>query len=412
MVLFLRENDAAPFREAILDSCLHHRAFDRQTESYRTEYLFDIMQATGEPEFYAAHIRQALAEDNEGYSYGQLYELSARLAGNGDADARCAMYARFAREAPRLDTTGTGDLVALDGLTGYLFVAEQFQQHPLPEEDYWEEAGLLKQLEEKMGRETARQALEDAAQDRPLLTAYLAGVERKRAQWDEQRGSRRPSAAPTYDELAARVADPTQTARWPRWRRWGKQVDDETFIHLAHDLLAETDRGPLLKLLHLFRERPFPLDIDRLLALAWARDEDIAEASRWALGNLSDPRVRALALELWEDETAPLDALHLLRNNFAEGDYTRVERLVGGEMSANDYHSLEIITRHFLEANLVPEAVPTLLALYEHGRCALCRCHVVELLLALGPLPAWLQEECRYDADTKTRSLITKSSAP
>ena len=54
VVLFLHENDAVPFREAILDSCLHHRTFDQQTESYRTDYLFDIMRATGEPEFYAA----------------------------------------------------------------------------------------------------------------------------------------------------------------------------------------------------------------------------------------------------------------------------------------------------------------------------------------------------------------------
>ena len=81
VVLFLQENDAQPFREAILDSCLHHRAFDRQTESYRIDYLFDIMKATGEPEFYAVHIRRALAAEDEEYSYEPALRIG-RAAGD------------------------------------------------------------------------------------------------------------------------------------------------------------------------------------------------------------------------------------------------------------------------------------------------------------------------------------------
>ena len=178
VILFLRENDAAPFREAILDSCLHHRAFDQQTESYRTEYLCDIMQATGEPEFYAARIRQALGTDNGDYSYGQLYEMAARLARSGDVGARRVMYDRFARNAARHETTGADDIVALDGLDGYLFVTKQWQRHPLPEEDHWEEAALLETLEGQTGPQEAREALKRVAQSRPEMTASLAEVEK------------------------------------------------------------------------------------------------------------------------------------------------------------------------------------------------------------------------------------------
>ena len=99
VVLFLRENNPAPFREAILDSCRHHRAFDGQSEGYRTDYLLDITEATGEPEFYAAHIRRALGADDEDFEYGQLYALAARLAQSGDAEARRVIYHRFARLA-------------------------------------------------------------------------------------------------------------------------------------------------------------------------------------------------------------------------------------------------------------------------------------------------------------------------
>ena len=409
VILFLRENDAAPFREAILDSCLHHRAFDQQAESYRTEYLFDIMQATGEPEFYAARIRQALGTHTEDDCYGQLYELAARLARSGDEQARQAMYDRFARHAPQHETAGAEDIVALDGLDGYLFVAEQWQRHPLPEEDQWEEAWLLERLEEQTGQEETRQALERAGQDAPELAAYLAGVEEKRAQWRARRDRREPAPVPTYDDLQTLTADPKQTTRWQPWRSWARRLDDDTLARLAQDLLAETDRGPLLKRLHLFRERAFPLPIDRLLDLARARDEDITEAARWALGNLSDPRIRTLALELWEAEEAPIAVAHLLRNNFVPGDYARVERMVRGDMPADDFHHLAMIVRRLVEAHPAPESAPTLLALYERGRCTLCRCSAVEMLLSLGPLPPWMLAEGRCDADPETRSLINSA---
>lgn len=413
VVLFLRENDAAPFREAILDACLHHRAFDRQAEGYRTDSLFDIMQAAGEPEFYAAYVRRALGGDNEDYAYGQLYELAARLARSGDAEARRVMYDRFARHAVRQETTGAEDFVVLDGLAGYLFVAEQWRRHPLPEDDPWEEVWLLEKLEKQIGQAEARQALEQAARAKPELAAHLAGVEQDRARRDEERAGFKRPPAPAYTELAERVADPKQTVRWQAWRSWAKRLDDDTLTRLGRDLLAGTDRVPLLRLLHLFRERVFPLPIDRLLDLARARDEDIAEAARWALSNLTDPRVRALALELWEAEAPPLVALDLLRNNFAPGDYAQVERMaLRDRMDADEYHTLGISARRLVEANPAPEAAPTLLALYEHGRCTVCRCSAVELLLSLGPLPPWMQVEGRCDADGETRALAAKSPTP
>ena len=78
-------------------------------------------------------------------------------------------------------------------------------------------------------------------------------------QWHEWRDSRRPLPVPTYDEMAERIADPKQTTRWPKWRSWARRLDDDTLARLAQDLLAETDRVPLIKRLHMFRDRPFPL---------------------------------------------------------------------------------------------------------------------------------------------------------
>lgn len=406
VVMFLRENDAAPYREAILDSCLHHRAFDTQTESYRTDYLCDIIQTTGESEFYAEQIRQALGTDNDDYWYDQLYELAGRLAQNGDDEARRVMYDRFARQAAQQDTTGAESFILLDGLDGYLFLAKQFQRHPLTEEDHWEEVWLLDQAETQAGKAETQQTLERAAQQRPEMAEYFVELEKKRTRWQAWREERKPRESPTYDDLKNWIADPTQTAHWQTWRSWSRRLDEETLRRLAQDLLAETDRVPLLKLLHVFRDKPFPLSIDRLLDLAKRLDEDLAEAARWALGNLTDPRIHALALELCEEGEALREAVHLLRNNFAPGDYARVERLVKLDMSSGDYHDLGIGVRQLIEANPLPEAIPALLTLYKRGRCTLCRSSVVDLLASLGPLPPWIMDEGRYDAEPLTRSAI------
>jgi hypothetical protein len=410
IVLFLQENDAQPFRAAILDSCLHHRAFDRQTESYRTDYLFDIIQATGEPEFYATHIRRALATEGEEYSYEQLYELAARLARNGDKDARQVIYARFGRQAISQNTTGAEEIVSLDGMAGYLFVAAQWQRWPLTEEDHWYEGLLLEQLEEQLGQEQAPQALGQASQTQHKLGVYLTEVRQKKQQWQTWQKKVQPTSALTYDDLKTRIADPTHTMHWPKWRSWARRLDTETLARLAQDLLTETDRVPLLKLLYLFREKAFPLAIDRLLVLAQGRDEDLAEAARWALGNLSDGRIRALAEQLWTDETAVVTAVELLQNNFVDGDYERITQRLSQEMPADEFHSLGMAIRDLVKANLSPNAIPTLLALYEHGRCVLCRHRAVELLASLGPLPPWILAEGRYDADTGTRSWVEKAA--
>lgn len=168
---------------------------------------------------------------------------------------------------------------------------------------------------------------------------------------------------------------------------------------------------PLLKLLHLFWEQPFPLAIDRLLDLAQVRDEEISEAALWALGNLTDPRIRAVALQMRADGEAAIGAVNLLRNNFRDGDYGRITRMLSETGDADDFHRLGMTVRDIIQAHPIPEAKSTLNILYRQGRCVLCRQRATALLTSLGPLPPWILAEGRYDADSETRAVVTNSAA-
>jgi hypothetical protein len=61
-VLYLLNHDARPYREIILDACLHNKANDPQVEGGRAAYLIDLMRASGDQKFYEEAVVQSLDE--------------------------------------------------------------------------------------------------------------------------------------------------------------------------------------------------------------------------------------------------------------------------------------------------------------------------------------------------------------
>ena len=74
--------------------------------------------------------------------------------------------------------------------------------------------------------------------------------------------------------------------------------------------------------------------------------------------------------------------------------------------NADELHAIGMGVREVLEAHPSTEGATALLALYEYGPCSLCRTHAVELLYGLNAVPAWMFEECRFDADFDLRAKV------
>ncbi len=173
----------------------------------------------------------------------------------------------------------------------------------------------------------------------------------------------------------------------------------------AADLLAETDDERLVAYLRMFRLRPFPRAIDRLLELARSENDRVAVGALVALSKIQDERVRALGLDLMAEAKCGY-AVDLLTHNSQDGDYRIIERLLQKRSEADDYHRLGQGVRGFVEAHRSVEAERPLLLLYENGPCALCRHGVVEELIAINRFPDWMRDECQYDAYSETRKLV------
>jgi hypothetical protein len=87
-ILFLRQHDATPYRDVILDACTHWTGYDQQVEGTRTPYLLDVLDATGELERYVEPILAAFRTTADERDQEQLVRLVAGLAEARSASSR------------------------------------------------------------------------------------------------------------------------------------------------------------------------------------------------------------------------------------------------------------------------------------------------------------------------------------
>src|SRR5437870_3493723 len=94
-ILFLQNHDATPYRDAILNACLHNMALDRQFEGSRAAYMLDVIHLTGQQSFYRQQILSALNNlqpDADDHDVDQLLNFARLFALQGDSEARDLIY--------------------------------------------------------------------------------------------------------------------------------------------------------------------------------------------------------------------------------------------------------------------------------------------------------------------------------
>jgi len=194
-ILFLRQHDATPYRDIILHDCTHWTGYDRQVEAPRTTYLLEVLDATGQAESYVEPILAALRSATDYRDTQQLVELALALARDGSDAAQAALYERFDRNDAEEPFAWASDLIELDGLAGFLYVAERIGVAVLhdsdgPDRDDWLLTNIRDEAEERCGKEAVRRALKRAACERPGTRAYVQAVDAIEAE-NGRRGSRR-----------------------------------------------------------------------------------------------------------------------------------------------------------------------------------------------------------------------------
>src|SRR5258708_35538847 len=122
--VYLKTHDGKACSEALLHACTHNLAYDRQCEDSRTPYLLELIELSGDAQFYRNGILAALMSEDDDVDQGQTFELAASFAEKGDSEIKQSMYAAFERDG--FGISAADEIVRLDGLPRLLFLARSF----------------------------------------------------------------------------------------------------------------------------------------------------------------------------------------------------------------------------------------------------------------------------------------------
>jgi hypothetical protein len=385
--IFVKTHPAERYRASLLYACTHNLAFDSQCEESRAPYLVNLIEASGDIEFYRDGILSALGADDPEVDLGQLFEVAASFAVKGDAELKHALYATFDRRGfTNAGISCAETLVLLDGLDGLLLVAKSFGDVEADERP-WQFGNMVEALEKRAGKQAFP----------PELDRFVREWRNQEEHWERER--QKPIySRQNYETLRLSLNRAAAMA-------WARAASPDELALVAGDLRVETDEERLVTYLRMFRRHAFPHPIDRLLDLAHSKNDRVARAAQVALSNVADGRVRALALDLMKAPEGRAFAVGLLTRNSEPGDYRTLEGLLEETIDPFIYHAMGVNVRRFAKANRSEEAERSLLLLYENGPCSLCRHGAVEELIAIYRLPVSVRDECHYDTDSGTRKL-------
>lgn len=394
-------------RQEVLNACLHNLTYDPQCEGSRIEWLLSLADLTSVPHFYERRILEALSETKEFWDADQLVELAAAFARRGSDAARRALY-EIVRQRTFAESLGAEQLVDLDGLEGFLHVAEALGERMLEDPDFWDNDSLLCEVSERFGEEEVLRALRERAARSVGAEAYLEEVlEYRREREEEEEGEARPAIS--LRDILEEIDSPGEMA-WYQLGSFGRRCSEDERETVFARLLWETRRESLLRCLWVFGMRGVPHLDDRLLDLAQSEDPDVQRAAISALGGLRHPGVRDLMLRLLASSPpVPRGALRLLGSNYEPGDGAFIETILRRPGDQDEIHNRGLDLLHAADTVKDPELAGCLFWVYEETPCSLCRYSAVAALLERGCDCAELFEECLHDCEEDTQSLAEEA---
>jgi hypothetical protein len=406
-ILYARHHDVREFRDLILDACLHCYSYDIQWEGTRASYMYDLVGCLPDKDFYYHEVLRSLAGSGDDWDAAQRFHFAACLAFDGSEEAKRAMYDSYAPR-PRTGEFIGIDFLNMDGIKGFLFVAEKIGNLLLVKPEEVDEGYLLSKSLEVCGEQSTWDALRDAGATNSSIEKY-----RVVAAEAERRRTNKPSQTPEITSLRYEQLFSQLPSNKPYLlSKWGERASDEELELAAKALIGAKDSKQQLAHLRIFAWRRFPLDAGALVALAGVEDDRVGLAAVKALAHVHHPAVRDLAFRMVNTRARRRGgAIDLVAENFEDGDHEIVLRWFQDEEDREVLHWLGMDLINFWERHPHKSTeIPIMRALYEKGPCSFCRERAVKWLLERGALTEQLRAECAWDANNDIRDLVCENS--
>lgn len=404
-IFYAQEQDLRPFRDVILDTCLHCYSYDTDVEGTRSDFMYELLQALPDKQFFFDEVLKSLKDCGDDADAVQRFHMAARLAFDGSEAAKQAVY-NYYSPGPRRGVNIGLDFLTLDGLQGLLFVADKIGALLIAQPAEADSGWLLRKSIEICGEPATWDALREEAIGNPRIAAFLESLQERES---HKSNWLRDIQSWTYAELWAHKSRNKAYVQ----HKWGETANDNELRLAAEGLVAAKTPKEQLFHLRIFGRRAFPLDPGLIIALTDIEEERVGWAAIKALANIEHPSVRAEAIRQVENNGRWRgEAIDLLARNFQPGDHRLALDWFLREEDKESIHAFGMDLRNLWDAHPEPVLERTMLeSLYEKTPCSHCRGFTVDRLIKLGSLSDEMRRECGLDADEDVRELVNPTKA-
>ena len=420
--LFIREYGDNEVQEILLHSLIHNLVYDNQCEGGRGDWLFSIIEMTNNLEFYEEEILKNVKNvetwDTDQlldsfWDTVQLLDLLMAFAKRGSNKARRALYDTFDTQKFNESWVGGDQIIEVDGLDGFLHIAERIGKRLKIEDGYWEDDFMLREVKERFGTDHVERAIHERSKESEDLRSYLQKIKITDSDKRETKEERLERYRKEYSLDKWLPALESPQGHFP-FLAFARCASDEDILHCFALLKNETDKAKKIKLLNIFQRRALPEFYDPLLNFACDEDEELCSASIAALSLLRDERVHQLAIEINElsNLQRKIYSIPLFYNNYIHGDNFVIEKILKSVPVNSDrdvIHHLVFDLVKLCEKNKSSEMNQILLWIYENSPCMNCRGKGVKMLLENNALTESMLAECLDDGDSEIREIALQA---
>jgi hypothetical protein len=401
--LLVRDNPKIDFSNLIIKGALNIYAYDGQSEGDRAKYIFDIISISKHQDKIRKAVLQGLATEKD-YTWNltHLFALAKLYAQHNDTEVKLAIYDRFLNNPIEgSDWVGAYEILELDGLNGMFYVAERFGKYIDQNPDDCQDDWIIKRFQVENESIKVYEELKNKARTNKYIRIYLDNIKRTKA--IQEKLKTKPTK---YKDIIDEILNSNPFISFRRKRN----LTDEEINLVAKQLISETDKSNIERLLDIFDFYKFPYDSQIILDLAKQRPTSknrIVEYAIYALKHLKSKDIRIFALDKIQNSKNPIGYLEILVSNYKSGDFKLLSEIANKTNSEHKIEQLARIYSDIYKANKTKECKEPLEILYNKMNCAIHRKDIVEILIENKVLTEKIKEEIQFDCDLETR-ILTK----
>jgi hypothetical protein len=392
--------------EPLLAACLKDQRYDAQLEETRGEWLWKLIRAVDAVDRFRVPILHALYDLSDERSAYQLCELARHYAEAGDDTFRKRLY-EIVQQKPFAENNllGEEEIIHLDGESAFQFAA-RIRGKQLANRDWeWDDGSLVDDAIERCGKERIEDLLKHSTDPaiRLFCDRWHACVKVDVEPTADASNENRLRDFTGIDVISAVEAGDNKLF----WlRRWGMRADEAELGIVLQHLCQSQDANVTSNLLKVFVNRALPVFDGRLIDLCQHVNSEVRRCAFNALQNNEHSLIRAFALSQLENGTREGAVVSLFIKNYQPADEQKILTFLELPDDDIERHSLLMDVLKVLEKNSGADGAQLGIISYASTPCGLCRYKSVRLMLRQRAAPAWLLEECRFDAVEGCRQLM------